>query len=313
MLRRLFSVCLLLSIVTTYSQKGYTRRILLPSTLKYTPGNWNLRDSIIRDTSVCRILYKLRFVVDTSLRRDVSTVMVCDIGEKYQSYFSLAMKFSNTVFTKVQAEADSKGKFVGISVQYPYTEKERELEEFAGDAGSINSEIWLDFVNRTLTERAADYANDNLAYEYEEPMPILDWDVSTEEQQLCGYVCLKATCRFRGRNWTVWFTPEIPFPSGPWKLYGLPGLILKAEDSQNHYVWECCGIEQISRPMSFYVIPTRKRTRKQFNTWMTRFHQHPYETIDGGRRTTLIQTFSAEGLKEVDDSWTIPYNPIELE
>ena len=38
---------------------------------------------------------------------------------------------------------------------------------------------------------------------------------------------------FRGVEWRVWYTDEIPSSAGPWRLRGLPGLIIKA-DSEAH-------------------------------------------------------------------------------
>lgn len=315
MLRRFFFLCCLLTAVTgdAQNQKQYTRRIFLASTSKYKPRPWNLRDSLIRDTSVCRIYYQHRFVMDTMQHKEVATMMVCDIGIRNLSYFSLAMRLSHLIFTKVEIEAEKKGRYPGMSVHYSLSESERALKEFAGDSGTINSEIWLDRSQGILTERAADYASENIAYEYEELQPILNWNISGEHRQVCGYDCIKATGLFRGRQWTVWFTPEIPLPYGPWKLGGLPGLILRAEDYRKHFVWECCGIKQEALPMAYYIISTRQLTRNKFNAWMARFHHSPYDVIDGGRGTTLIQTYSAQGLKEIDKNWMLPYNPIELE
>jgi GLPGLI family protein len=44
-----------------------------------------------------------------------------------------------------------------------------------------------------------------------------------------GYACNKASLDFRGRMYNIWYTTEIPTQFGPWKFYGLPGLIIKVE------------------------------------------------------------------------------------
>ncbi|WP_299776619.1 GLPGLI family protein [uncultured Formosa sp.] len=64
--------------------------------------------------------------------------------------------------------------------------------------------------------------------------PKIKWDItSTVTDTVLGHLCNKAVGNFRGRTYTAWYTPEIPVPFGPWKLQGLPGLILKVTDSLN--------------------------------------------------------------------------------
>lgn len=64
--------------------------------------------------------------------------------------------------------------------------------------------------------------------------PILnpEWKLISETKTISGFSCNKATTNFRGRTYEVWFTPEIPVNFGPWKLNGLPGLILQATDDK---------------------------------------------------------------------------------
>lgn len=58
-----------------------------------------------------------------------------------------------------------------------------------------------------------------------------NWTVTNETKKIGNFTCNKAKIFFRGRNYTVWFTKEIPASFGPWKFNGLPGLILEAYDT----------------------------------------------------------------------------------
>lgn len=58
-------------------------------------------------------------------------------------------------------------------------------------------------------------------------MSVFNWQLHKEVKQVLGYKCQKATTNYRGRSYTAYFTTEIPINDGPWKFYGLPGLILE--------------------------------------------------------------------------------------
>lgn len=82
---------------------------------------------------------------------------------------------------------------------------------------------------------------------YEEEIPKLDWEVGDSTKNILGYECFEATVDFHGRKWIVWFTPEIPIVAGPWKLDGLPGLILEATTEDGQYSFVANGIQQTDK------------------------------------------------------------------
>ena len=69
-------------------------------------------------------------------------------------------------------------------------------------------------------------------YVIEEPMNAQQWTLVDDTLTVMGYACKMATCEYAGRGWTVCYTEEIPSTAGPWKLNGLPGLIVRATDNQ---------------------------------------------------------------------------------
>lgn len=69
-------------------------------------------------------------------------------------------------------------------------------------------------------------------YESHEPMAKIDWTLTEDTLTISGLLCRRATGSLYGKQWTAWYCEEIPSSAGPWKLRGLPGLIIKAEDSE---------------------------------------------------------------------------------
>jgi GLPGLI family protein len=70
---------------------------------------------------------------------------------------------------------------------------------------------------------------------------------------ILGYICQKATSRYGGRNWTVWFAPEIMVSEDPWKLRGLPKLTLNTDDKDAHYAFECIALQRLEQKMPIII------------------------------------------------------------
>lgn len=74
------------------------------------------------------------------------------------------------------------------------------------------------------------YYNDMVSFKFfdiYDSIGSFDWKIEEVNKIILGYNCQKATLFFRGRNYIAYFTTEIPFSDGPWKLSGLPGMILE--------------------------------------------------------------------------------------
>jgi GLPGLI family protein len=104
------------------------------------------------------------------------------------------------------------------------------------------SEYFKDFRAGIFTEYARMPLNVADVY-YSEDIPVQNWELFDDTLNIVGYLCQRAECNFRGRNYVAWFVPDIPVSNGPWKFDGLPGLILKVYDTNKKFVFECIGIE----------------------------------------------------------------------
>lgn len=94
-------------------------------------------------------------------------------------------------------------------------------------------------------------------YKYEQQLPLISWEETEETDTVCGYMCKKATGEYGGKKWTAWYAEEIAVPFGPWKISGLPGLVLKATDEEGNHSFEAMAFRQGSGEFAPSKIPNQ--------------------------------------------------------
>ncbi len=144
-------------------------------------------------------------------------------------------------------------------------------------------------------------------YIYAEDRPVFDWTITPDTMTVVGYVCKKAICLFRGRYYTVWFTPDIPITEGPWKFNGLPGLILKAEDSEGDYSFVCTALYQVNWENPIWL------SKRKSDITTTREKFRKAEEMAMANPGAVVQNTVNVKIKGEVGKKVFPYNPIELE
>lgn len=82
-------------------------------------------------------------------------------------------------------------------------------------------------------------------YLIDDAMPAIDWKISSDTATYGGLHCQKAVGHFKGRDYTAWFCPDMPLHVGPWKLNGLPGVIVEAYDAKKDVQFMFDGVEKV--------------------------------------------------------------------
>ena len=130
-------------------------------------------------------------------------------------------------------------------------------------AGSISWQFFRNYPNQgksLLTDAVG-----GQEYQIEENQDTPEWTLQPDStRDIMGYQCQLATTSFKGRKWNAWYTDDIPLDFGPWKLCGLPGLILSAYDSERQFIFEGIGLEQVDAPVTFVKTTREKVSMKDF-------------------------------------------------
>ena len=128
---------------------------------------------------------------------------------------------------------------------------------------------------------------------YSDSIPSLAWNYINSQSQ-------KATTTFAGRTYTAWFTTEIPLPYGPYKFGKLPGLILRVQDTDKQFLWECIGFEHSSSPIIQYEYDNEKKcSLDDANKTIARSYKSPYlqEEQESGSKVRTANSAAQQILK----------------
>ncbi len=138
---------------------------------------------------------------------------------------------------------------------------------------------------------------------------IISWELLNETKNINSFNCQKARGNFRGRTYSVWFTNDIPISLGPWKLNGLPGLILEATDSLNQFQFyaekielqiEINKFETIGFFNQIYITPIIERSK--FLILMELINKEVNAKIESSLPRGVISTTNKTSSKIVEDN-----------
>ena len=181
-----------------------------------------------KDTARLLVHYKFSWVQDTANRAHPYTEnMVLYVGKNASAYRSYDGVVYKAQFKKAWAEAAAASpdgrpmiNRMGVGTPVEYYQYPNEQKLLRKDQLLVN-----------------DYA-------VEGPMPAIDWKIGGDTATFGGLHCQEATGHFKGRDYIVWFCSDLPVHTGPWKLNGLPGVIVDARDAKNEVIFKFDGVEK---------------------------------------------------------------------
>ena len=230
--------------------------------------------------TMTRIHYAVKFSLYEEQKTANEDEAILDIGSKVSHFYSRNSVAREQIKDSVLAAGGSYYDVVdalGRSV-YPNTR--------------MKYQIWKNLPSRGMLT----FTDTNLKrFRYTESLETPQWTLAGKDSIIADYPCQQAETFYRGRHWTVWFTPDIPVSEGPWKLHGLPGLILQAEDSEHWFSFACIEIE--NAPYKELAVPEKKYvdcTRKEYEDLVKLMWEDPYafsQKVAGFRG----QGFGADG------------------
>jgi GLPGLI family protein len=134
---------------------------------------------------------------------------------------------------------------------FTYTNLEKKDVEVTDEKGNSNifiadtlpKVLYTEKTNNTIYELLSSQSNAKNSKIVYEATPTINWLLLEETKKIGSFICNKATATFRGRNYTAWYSLDVKGGFGPWKLQGLPGVILEAYDEKREVVFTLKKIE----------------------------------------------------------------------
>ncbi|MDE5649492.1 MAG: GLPGLI family protein [Duncaniella sp.] len=202
---------------------------------------------------------------DGVIERDIPFELLASSSES--KFFCRSTEYKDSLESTPSGRAIAKQVFDAAIKRYIESKDEADLASVV-----YKTQLYV-FKSRTKEEyNVYDYVGMTGNFHYSEPLDNIMWNIGDYTKTVLGYECVMATADYHGRKWTVWFAPEIPVQDGPWKLHGLPGLILEASETDGQHYFIANGIEATDEE----ILPVydKKRYDKTSRIEMLRMERH---------------------------------------
>ena len=189
----------------------------------------------VLDRAYMKCLYRYVYLNDTLTGKTKDDLLILQIGKSISKCFShysnqvdslSALPNGDMIIGKMINDAMNNGEF--MRGKYPHKR--------------LKTYIYKNYPEGCMTVTDGLILQD---YRYVDSLHTQTWTMGDSTREVLGYTCQQATADFRGRRWTAWFATDIPVSDGPWKLGGLPGLILEAYDEGQQHVFTAVGLERV--------------------------------------------------------------------
>lgn len=194
------------------------------------------------------VVYDFHYTKDTIKRKPLYDRQILEIGQTMSRYYSLFGEKIDSLYANVKEGPN------GFPASFrPHGWK-------TGNEAELYEDFYKNYPQQNILTVSTGLCWRE--YVYTESLPEFGWEmVPAQPAEILGYACQKAVMTFRGREYEVWYTPEVPVNNGPWKLGGLPGLILRAKTLDGLFSWEAIGLSQPrNRLIYFYDAAKSKET-----------------------------------------------------
>lgn len=211
------------------------------------------QDLVVIDTIKLKCSYEYKYLLDTTATSNKKysrlDILHLQIGSKSSKCFS----YRTYQIDSISVNGDI-GEYYENIMRRSYDKglSKKEMIKKMPKAG-MSTRVYKNYPNGKMT------ILDNVIteyFQYEDDINPQEWVLHEESaKNILGYKCQKATCKFRGREWTAWFALDIPVSDGPWKFCGLPGLIMEVYDKGEQQYFCINGLQQEAEiePMYFGV------------------------------------------------------------
>ena len=244
------------------------------------------------DTARYVVYYNMTCVTDTnpSARTFVDDIMRLELGDRVHYFYSYKAFQADSANAVIMANGGN---------------------SFTG-GGNITWRLYKNYPTAGKTSLLEKFGMDRFVCTEDYAAPL--WQpVADSSAVIIGYPCSLAVTTYKGRTWYAWYAEDIPLDAGPWKLGGLPGLILRAYDSQRHYVFDATGMVEAAPPAPIYYKGGKYEavSRKQLEGIRRRYFADPVGYITTNPNIK-VQIRDKQG-NELAAPRSVPYNSIEVE